>query len=291
MKIKALMVLAAAYLSIYLAIFCYVKYFELEKPLFLTHYYEKIAAESSSIVEFNLFYFVNQSEEKHLVGVSTKGESESIFRLKSDVAEYHEGVYVGRNALIEGTLVEDELVLNEMVFLFSDGSHQEADIGEIRLIKEILNKKKMIDFFGTGSSNQGESFYGGKITSDATLVGIHYPFEKKLDSLITMKLNSTNDYNPAYPETVNLEITNKMEYLKVEELPLELERKELLRLNGVINKDKMYTNGIHALEFQVYGYFKTKDGTFQDIIMHIGERLYLTQQEIKKIDRKREENQ
>ncbi|WP_409253233.1 hypothetical protein V1502_04775 [Bacillus sp. SCS-153A] len=292
MKIKTLSLIILLFLLVFGGFYTYLKTSQLEKPLFLSHYYQKEIIDSS-VDYIPIHYITNQDEGWHLVSVNSKEIPGHLITVEGDYIRHQEGVFQQHEAhlSIEG-IEKDESVLHELIFTFANGTVVEAGIGEILLEspERSSQEEQVVHIIGGGSSNQGESFSFMNINRDARLTDVTLQFTEILSPALKLAWDTVSE--TVDPEAVDIEdIKSKGDLKKLThiELPVELEADERLRLNAVMDKESMFKNDIHAIEADITGTFVTDGGEIQQNLMRINEQPYLTSKQIKELKKLREE--
>ncbi|WP_421383991.1 hypothetical protein ACOJQI_05390 [Bacillus salacetis] len=290
MKIKTLILIFLAYGLVFGSFYTYLKVSQLKEPLFLTHYYQKEITESSAD-HISIYYISNSGEDWRLVSAESKQFPSRMIFVEDESIHYQEGIYQQHEAIlsIKG-IEEDELLLEEMTFNFSNGKVVEADIGAIQLssMESMESMQQVVKITGGGGSNQGESYSSLDVLRESRLTEIKLPYEGVLSPVIKLAVEASDTMAPEAMDIEDFKKGETKESIDDIELPLKLKSDERLSLNALVYKDDMYKNDIHAIEADIVGTFKTDNKEIQQRLVRISEQPYLTSKQIKELKKLRE---
>jgi hypothetical protein len=290
MRIKTLIVLILSYGLVFTGFYTYLKSSQLREPLFLTHYYQLEIPESSAD-HIPIYYVTNQAENLQLVNVQSKAFPEQRFFVQHDSIRHQEGIYNQHEGIIRIDSIEgEEVVLDKLMFTFSNGKAVEADIGKIKLttIETPISEERVSNFSATGSSNTGESYSLGNLLRDSDLIEISSSFEEILTPIMKLAVEKA-DVNH---EIINHEhLTTIKDKVNLEDidLPIKFKSGELLKVNVAVDKGLMYQKDIHALKADIKGSFRTNGDTIEESLIRITEQPYLTSKQIRELKEMRED--
>ncbi|RIW29603.1 hypothetical protein D3H55_18570 [Bacillus salacetis] len=292
MKIKTLLIIFLVYGLIFGSFYTFLKFSRVEEPLFLTHYYEKEIFDSSDDY-VSIFYITNKGDQRQLVSAKSKELPGRQFYVDHDMIQYSEGIYNQHEALINLTNIEErDIMLENFLFEFSDGTSVETDIGAILLLEADRPgaDEMVVDIPSSGSSNAGESFAAVNILKDSQLAAINLPYSNELTGFLDLKLDKSNSASISInPEPEEFKISGDMSGFPKDELPVSLIKGEMIRVNGFVDKTEMYENDIHALQIGITGTFLLNEKEVKQHLMYVTEQPYLTSTQIKELKELREE--
>ncbi|SEN49842.1 hypothetical protein SAMN04488134_101224 [Amphibacillus marinus] len=90
--------------------------------------------------------------------------------------------------------LDNELILNEAIFYFSDGSEVKTDIGQIRLSRS-ASDSEIIEFLSGSSSSDGDSRSNFKVLKPINFSGFEAHFLDQISQRVEMKINNQNIYD------------------------------------------------------------------------------------------------
>ncbi|MGD6801391.1 hypothetical protein [Rossellomorea aquimaris] len=289
MKIKTLMIIMLAYGLLFCGIITYLKLSELKEPLLLTHYYEKEYFQSK-IDYIPLYYITNQDDHFQLVSVESEALPGQMIFVEHDSITGREGIYKQHEAIISIDGLQEEVILDELIFHFSNGTAIQGDIGSIKLspMKDSNPEDLVVHFSTSGSSNTGESYTVGDVKRDGELTEIALPFPEMVEPVLKLDVEKMRrNYSPGNHE--QLLSSNEKQSAADIALPIKAARGEKIKVNAVVDKSLMYKNNIHAIEADVRGVFQTGDEEIEQSLIRITEQPYLTSKQIKELKKIREE--
>ncbi|EDL62991.1 hypothetical protein [Bacillus sp. SG-1] len=292
MKIKTLILVIMMYALVFGGFYSYLKLSQLEKPLFLSHYYQKEII-NSSVDYIPIHYITNQGEDWQLTNVTSEELPGHLIFVDHEDIRHQEGIFQHNEAYIRIKNIEqDEVILKEMTFTFSNGKVVEADIGAIHLKTSERKRsgEQVVQISAAGSSNQGESYSSLNIIRDSELTDINLEFKEALSPVLKLGWDTSSEaVNPEALEIKDIKSRGDKQKLTDIDLPIKLNADDSLRINAVVDKDLMYENDIHAIEADITGMFKTDQGEIKQNLIRISEQPYLTSKQIKELKKLREE--
>ncbi|TYS15422.1 hypothetical protein FZC78_15590 [Rossellomorea vietnamensis] len=289
MKIKTLMIIMLAYGILFYGIFTYLKSSQLQEPLLLTHYYEKEYFQSK-IDYIPLYYITNQDDHFQLVSVESEALPGQMIFVEHDSITGREGIYKQHEAIISIDGLQEEVILDKLIFHFSNGTAIQGDIGSIKLIpmKSPDPEDLVVNFSTSGSSNTGESYTVGGVKRDGGLTEIALPFPEMVDPVLKLGVEKmSRNYSRGNHE--QLLSSNEKQSAADIALPIKAARGEMIKVNAVVDKSLMYKSNIHAIEADIRGVFQTEDEKIEQSLIRISEKPYLTSKQIKELKKLREE--
>jgi hypothetical protein len=289
MRIKTLIIILLSFGLIFGGFYTYLKISQLDEPLFLTHFYEKEVFDSSD-EHIPIFYITNQGDQRQLVSARSKEIPGHRFYVNQDVIHYSEGIYNQHKAFLTlRGISEKNIKLEDFLFEFSDGTSIEANIGAIKLLEANRPPEEewAVNIASSGSSNTGESFASIDVLKDSRLSALTLPFTSQLTGILDVKLDNANStFNTHSPKPEDFKIKKGF---TENELPVSLKKSHLLRLYALVDKNELYTNDIHALQFGITGTFQVNGREVKQNLMHVMEQPYLTSAQIKELKDIRED--
>ncbi|MGD6965523.1 hypothetical protein ACQCVP_03700 [Rossellomorea vietnamensis] len=289
MKIKTLTIIMLAYGLLFCGIFTYLKSSQLQEPLLLTHYYEKEYFQST-VDYIPLYYITNQDDHFQLVSVESEALPGQMIFVEHDSITGREGIYTQHEAIITIDGLQEEVILDKLIFHFSNGTAIQGDIGSIKLspMKDSNPEDLVVHFSTSGSSNTGESYTVGDVKRDGELTEIALPFPEMVEPVLKLDVEKMRR-NYSHGNHEQLLSSNEKQSAADIALPIKAAIGEKIKVNAVVDKSLMYKNNIHAIEAEIRGVFQTGDEEIEQSLIRITEQPYLTSKQIKELKKLREE--
>lgn len=288
MKLKTLMNIMLAYGLLFGGVFTYLTSYQLQEPLLLTHFYEKEYFQST--VEYiPLYYITNQDDHFQLVSVESEALPGQMIFVEHDSITGREGIYTQHEAIITINGLQEEVILDELIFHFSNGTAIQGDIGSIKLspMKDSNPEDLVVHFSTSGSSNTGESYTLGNVQREGELTDITLPFPEIIEPVLKLAVEKKGrDYSPGIHEQL---LNSKEKQSAADVTPIKAASGEKIKINAMVDKSLMYKNNIHAIEADIKGVFQTGDEEIEQSLIRITEQPYLTSKQIKELKKLREE--
>ncbi|MGM0846300.1 MAG: hypothetical protein ACQEUT_15090 [Bacillota bacterium] len=293
MKIKTLVFLMLAFGLLFGGFSTYLKSLQLQKPLILTHYYEKEFFQSN-VDYISLYYITNRDEHFQLISVQSEALPNQMIFVEHDSVTHIEGIYKQHEAILRIKGIEEkEVILDNLIFNFSNGTAIEGDIGMIKLspMKGRDSKEQVVNFSTSGSSNNGESYTVGNVLRDSKLTRISLPFPDILNPVFKLDVEKSEKMNSGSMNHDQLMSSKEKVNSEKIDLPIGAASGEMLKVNAMVDKSLMYKNDIHAIDADIIGTFKIGNEEVEQGLIRITEQPYLTSRQIKELKNQREEGE
>ena len=279
---------------------------QIERPIFLEHYYESMNHET---LQFTFYYLTNKSDPKevhyveidNVVAYPMSDPGFQIWHGTEPQIQYEQAFrhqYL-MAVTIQFPAMEREFIdqqnepwsFHTMDVYFDDQSIMAADIGEV-IIRPLDDSNNFFDFQAGGSGNDHRSFTTLSATEDATIENMSIPFPHVRDN-IEVKLDHRSqqaDKTTATSTSTSVHRSLQTDWDDVSGdvvsegmFPLQVKENDVIHLSTLINSDQR-----NYLEFGIYLEGTTADGQPFKSGDTIIDRPYLNQVEVNEIIKERQ---
>ncbi|HWL24114.1 MAG TPA: hypothetical protein VNR38_10260 [Ureibacillus sp.] len=274
---------------------------QLEQPIFLNHYYETYAQHESPLTFYYLSNISEPVEVSYVTidGVTFQPSIHNVFTMWTNdpyipnyeqkfTHHYLQSVtlqfpvqdipYAGKDGI---------WTFNEMRVTFTNGQTIDATIGEVKVINTLNDTDALVERRAS-TDNYNKSNYLS-VLKPITINSITIPFSEEvsknvltrimLDPKVINNPPTSQDFPFWYKDKFDIEPNENNVYVSNANLyPIHLERDDWIKLYTTFNPNhKSY------FEFYIKLHGTTNDGETFEYNVLIGERVYLTQQDVNEI--------